>query len=172
MMNLSNILVIHETGGNLSEALRQELSILTSSFCGRVVNFATESFNGRTLAELAATKLAACPGLHALYMCGDVAQILPLIAHLPVEVRLFAVAELCSNVPPEQSTISLGQVPINMHGVGVFFRRFFDRRDYYEAVTREHEFQSLTLADKPGSAFRRGIYLTQVERAHGEEVCE
>lgn len=61
-------------------------------------------------------------------------------------------------------------MPLNFHGVGVFFPRFFDLRDCFERITKEHDFQSLTLSDKPGSAFRRGIYLTRVQQQDDETL--
>ncbi|UFS97535.1 hypothetical protein [Nocardia huaxiensis] len=57
-----------------------------------------------------------------------------------------------------------------VHGVGVFYRQFFDLRDdHFGRVRAEHEFQSLTESTKPGAAHRRGIYLTPVTRC-GDEL--
>lgn len=59
---------------------------------------------------------------------------------------------------------------VNVHGVGVFYRRFFDPgTDYFTRVCAEHEFQSLTESTKPGTAHRTGIYLTPVTRT-GDEL--
>lgn len=52
-----------------------------------------------------------------------------------------------------------------VHGVGVYYRRFFDLgHDYLNAIRTEHAFQSLTESTKPGTAHRTGIYLTPVTR--------
>jgi hypothetical protein len=51
-INLKNVLVLHQVAEDLSEALHKELTVLNNSFCGRVVNFANESFNGRTVSEV------------------------------------------------------------------------------------------------------------------------
>ncbi|WP_228566464.1 hypothetical protein [Nocardia sp. SYP-A9097] len=56
-----------------------------------------------------------------------------------------------------------------MHGVGVFYRRFFDLgADHFGRIHAEHAFQSLTESTKPGTAHRSGIYLTPVTRRGGE----
>lgn len=63
-----------------------------------------------------------------------------------------------------------GRLPLRVHGVGVFHRRFFDPGvDYFERVRSEHVFQSLTESTKSAKAHRSGIYLTPVER-RGEDL--
>lgn len=62
-----------------------------------------------------------------------------------------------------------GKVPINVHNVGVMFRCFFDtQRNYFGEIQSKHSFQSLTESNKPGTAFRKGIYLTNVEKNRGD----
>lgn len=64
---------------------------------------------------------------------------------------------------------SAGADRVNVHGVGVFYRRFFDPgTDYFARVCAEHEFQSLTESTKPGTAHRTGIYLTPVTQTGAE----
>jgi len=61
-------------------------------------------------------------------------------------------------------------VPILVHGVGVYYRQFFDsNRDFFSWINAEHAFQTLTESNKPGTAHRTGIYLTPVKQL-GEEV--
>lgn len=68
------------------------------------------------------------------------------------------------------SRIDPGRVPVRVHGVGVFYRRFFDLgADHFGRIRAEHEFQSLTESTKPGTAHRSGIYLTPVTRS-GDEL--
>lgn len=58
-----------------------------------------------------------------------------------------------------------GRVPVRVHGVGVYYRRFFDPGiDHFNRICAEHEFQALTESTKPGTAHRTGIYLTPVEQ--------
>ncbi len=67
--------------------------------------------------------------------------------------------------------IDLGRVPVNVHNVGVYYRKFFpsDRR-YFDLIRREHAFYSLTEANKPGQAFRKGIYLSRVTGKEDDEL--
>lgn len=60
--------------------------------------------------------------------------------------------------------ISYENVPINVNNVGVYFRNFF-RSDlnYFDIIKKSHEFQTLTDSNKPSNAFRKGIYLSNVE---------
>jgi len=60
--------------------------------------------------------------------------------------------------------INVGEVPINIHNVGVFFRSFFnDNKNYFESLNKEHQFQLLTESNKPGQSYRKGLYLSKVE---------
>jgi len=50
-----------------------------------------------------------------------------------------------------------------VHNVGVYFRKLFSaENDYFDDLTRQHEFQKLRESNKPTPAFRTGIYLTPV----------
>ncbi|MVU76824.1 hypothetical protein GPX89_06130 [Nocardia sp. ET3-3] len=61
-------------------------------------------------------------------------------------------------------------MPVRVHGIGVYYRRFFDPGDdHFGRIRAEHEFQSLTESTKPGTAHRSGIYLTPVTRV-GDEL--
>ncbi|WP_435188943.1 hypothetical protein [Streptomyces sp. bgisy126] len=58
-----------------------------------------------------------------------------------------------------------GRVPLRVHGVGVYYPRFFGLdADHFGRIRAEHSFQSLTESTKPGTAHRSGIYLTPVTR--------
>ncbi|MEW1906634.1 MULTISPECIES: hypothetical protein [unclassified Streptomyces] len=58
-----------------------------------------------------------------------------------------------------------GRVPRRVHGVGVYYPRFFGLdADHFGRIRAEHAFQSLTESTKPGTARRSGIYLTPVTR--------
>jgi hypothetical protein len=65
---------------------------------------------------------------------------------------------------------TLGRVPTIVHGVGVYYRRFFDLDlDLFDRISTEHTFQTLTESNKPGKAHRTGIYLTPITQ-DGEEL--
>ena len=86
-----------------------------------------------------------------------------------------------NNIPIEPPTLenegsiadsceTLGRVPISVHGVGVYYRRFFNLDlDLFNRISTEHTFQTLTESNKPGKAHRTGIYLTPVTQ-DGEDL--
>ncbi|GEM32179.1 hypothetical protein NN3_31860 [Nocardia neocaledoniensis NBRC 108232] len=100
-----------------------------------------------------------------VYLCGDVSAISA--RHVRTAARVFVVREL-SNGPREDESwpvVDSGRVPVRVHDVGVYYRRFFDLgADHFGRIRAEHTFQSLTESTKPGTAHRRGIYLSPVTR--------
>jgi hypothetical protein len=83
-----------------------------------------------------------------------------LIASSPIEDK-GSISDSCG---------TLGRVPILVHGVGVYYRRFFDLDlDLFNRIATEHTFQALTESNKPEKAHRTGIYLTPVTQ-NGEEL--
>lgn len=67
-------------------------------------------------------------------------------------------------------SVSLGEVPISIHGMGVLYRKFFQGSDYFSKIKTEHEFQSLSESNKQSMAFRKGIYLTKVKKEEHSET--
>ncbi|GAA1956531.1 hypothetical protein GCM10009838_10520 [Catenulispora subtropica] len=107
-----------------------------------------------------------------VYLCGDISGISD--HHLDGASRVFVIRELShgddENVDRPWTVIDLGRVPIRVHGLGVYYRRFFGLgADYFGRIRAEHEFQSLTESTKPGTAHRSGIYLTPITRL-GDEL--
>ncbi|MFC5184986.1 hypothetical protein [Actinomadura harenae] len=108
----------------------------------------------------------------SVYLCGDVSGISG--SRLQAADRVFVIRELSHGYREEVDTpwalVDLGQVPMRVHGVGVYYRRFFDLdADHFGRIRAEHAFQSLTESTKPGTAHRSGIYLTPVTR-NGDEL--
>ncbi|MFO0606991.1 MAG: hypothetical protein U0324_27715 [Polyangiales bacterium] len=104
----------------------------------------------------------------AVYLCGDLARADAL--DLANARRVFVVRELSRNAPeaggrPRWPLVDVGRVPVRVHGVGVYYRRFFDPAGgHFRRVCAEHALQSLTESTKPAKAHRTGIYLTPVRR--------
>ncbi|MFD4218159.1 hypothetical protein [Streptomyces griseus] len=100
-----------------------------------------------------------------VYLCGDVSGISD--SQLRAADRVFVVRELSSGygegADAPWAVVGIGRVPLRVHGVGVYYRRFFERdADHFGRISAEHAFQSLTESTKPGTAHRSGIYLTPV----------
>jgi len=140
-------------GGKLeckNEDTKKESENLLKDFCGTVF-----------------TDVSSLPSLanSNVYLCGDIARANGL-AKLEKASRVFVIRELSYNYNDAAwLVVGLGRVPILVHGMGVFYRRFFKpERDYFNRVRAEHAFQALTESTKPGKALRTGIYLTPVEK--------
>ncbi|MFJ9453654.1 hypothetical protein ACIRST_01120 [Kitasatospora sp. NPDC101447] len=102
-----------------------------------------------------------------VYLCGDVSGIDA--RRLRAAARVFVVRELSHGYQEgggaPWTVVGLGRVPVRVHGVGVYYRRFFEPgADHFGRIRAEHAFQSLTESTKPGTAHRTGIYLTPVTR--------
>ncbi|WP_225804547.1 hypothetical protein [Streptomyces sp. NK15101] len=102
-----------------------------------------------------------------VYLCGETSRI---SGHqLRGAERVFVVRELSrdgdEDVDGSWTRIGLGRVPLRVHGVGVYYRRFFGLdAGHFGRIRAEHAFQSLTESTKTGTAHRTGIYLTPVTR--------
>ncbi|WP_437810113.1 hypothetical protein [Sorangium sp. So ce1078] len=105
-------------------------------------------------------------GGKAVYLCGDVSKATAL--DLSAASRVLVIREGSYNYPAGDlawPVVGLGRMPIDVHGLGVYYRCFFDPEvNYVERIRGEHTFQSLTESTKPGTAHRTGIYLTSVRK--------
>ncbi|MFO0575735.1 MAG: hypothetical protein U1A78_17195 [Polyangia bacterium] len=131
---------------------------LLSDFGGTVISGSDVSSGLTSLAQ------------KAVYLCGDLSKAREL--DLSAAARIYVIRELSHGYEEDMalSLVDLGRVPVRTHGVGVFYRRFFDRgADYFSRICAEHTFQSLTESTKPGKAHRTGIYLTPVQQ-DGDEL--
>lgn len=107
-----------------------------------------------------------------VYLCGDISAISS--RHLRAAAQVFVIRELSQGYHEDADTpwplVDLGQVPVSVHGAGVYYRRFFGLgADHFARIQAEHAFQSLTESTKPGTAHRSGIYLTPVTQ-DGDEL--
>lgn len=99
----------------------------------------------------------------AVYLCGDVSKAAAL--DLSAASRVLVIREGSHGDLGPWPVVGLGRAPIGVHGLGVYYRCFFDPAvDYLARVRGEHTFQSLTESTKPATAHRTGIYLTSVRK--------
>ena len=135
---------------------------LIKDFCGSVI----------TIDDLS-SGLPSC-SQKTIYLCGDVSRFSGY--NFNGAERLFVVRELSHSYSEDNDAktwtlVNLGQVPTLVHGVGVYYRRFFDLSfDHFNRICTEHTFQSLTESTKPGKAHRTGIYLTPVKQEDDDEL--
>lgn len=99
-----------------------------------------------------------------LYLCGNVKEIIHQVNLINIKI-INIIKEFSTNFECDHNLINLGEVPINIFNVGVYLRNFFDsEKNYYDLITKNHDFQSLTISNLPNTAYRKGIYLTKVEQ--------
>jgi len=160
MLNLKTNVLLYEC---VKKDHREEVDVLRNDFCGNKYSDITEFNNNINELEPNTT----------LYICGDVNFILNNLSSETVKkvVKINIIGELSYESGNDEENfvdsywieyIFLGEVPINVHGVGVYFKQLFYGDSYYNDITSEHDFQDLTLGKKAGTAFRKGIYLTPV----------
>ncbi|MFV2179592.1 hypothetical protein ACFHW2_18825 [Actinomadura sp. LOL_016] len=80
----------------------------------------------------------------SVYLCGDVSEVGGRRLH--AAGRVFVIRGLAhgyhEDVDKAWSIVDLGQVPVRVHGVGVYYRRFFDLdADHFGRICAEHAFQ-------------------------------
>lgn len=147
---------ILDTNNILVACSKLEDESLIKDFCGSVI-----------AADALSSDLSGVSG-KTVYLCGDLSAIRGL--DLSAAARVFVVGDLSHGDGASWPRVSLGQLPMRVHGVGAYYRRFFDPGcDYFSRICTEHTFQSLTESTKPGKAHRTGIYLTPV-RQDGEAL--
>ena len=102
-----------------------------------------------------------------VYLCGDIDRITDKLVDLKNRF-IYVIKELSYNYNDDSdiyNVIDLGRVPINIHNVGVYFREFFaPGTNYFNVIKNEHQFQKLTESNKSSNAFRKGIYLSHVDK--------
>lgn len=135
---------------------QEEFDYIKDNFCGNVVPLA--DFN-----------ISRCSSNSIIYLYGNINNIIS--QNDFGDKQIIIIEELSSNYENNNryQIIKLGEVPINIHNVGVYFRKFFNSNDnYYDLITKEHQFQDLGISNKPGIAYRKGIYLTPITKYNDE----
>lgn len=95
-----------------------------------------------------------------LYLTGNVEGL-----NFNDNIKVYVISELSTNYTLDLgfNLIGLGNVPINIHNIGIQFRNIFDTNvNYFEELHKEHEFQELTESNKPFNSNRNGIYMCNV----------
>jgi hypothetical protein len=130
-----------------NEKKSQELCDLIENFCGVVIESPSQMQGDFTQKKI--------------YACGDISK----IKDFKLDIPFLIIKEFSHHYEDfsQMKFVGIGNVPIVVCNAGVFFRHFFeDKSDYFNRIRSEHQFQDLTESTKPGMAFRKGIYLTEV----------
>lgn len=103
-----------------------------------------------------------CESYSPVYLAGDAHAILN-----NLKLQSFKVVyDLSYHYDDSMSFVMSAQLPIDVHGVGIFFRNLFFEQSfshYFDKLSSEHKFQRLTLSKMNTAAYRSGLYLSHVE---------
>ena len=107
------------------------------------------------------------------YVCGEIPYSFDYGLKINVikELSTYLDDQITKNVGIKKSCfneISISEVPINIYNVGVYFRNFFPNKNYFNSITSEHTFQELTESNKLGKAYRKGIYITNIDEIESD----
>lgn len=154
-----------------------EIEYLKNNFCGNVIKSNDEinliqnnNDNHNNLDSI-------------IYVCGNIELILD---NYKFDNQICIIKDISVNYDNLRNItntnikiIGLGMVPINIFGLGVYFRNFFDsidengvRTNYFNSIEKEHWFQDLTESNKQSNAFRKGLYITDVKQNEQNEQNE
>lgn len=96
----------------------------------------------------------------ATYFCGDFGDLGP-----GSRDDLRVIRQFSYNYAGADSTVDLGQVPLNIHNAGILFKSYFQPdRDWFTSILAAHALQTLTEGNKAGTSYRKGVYLSNVSR--------
>lgn len=129
-----------------SDETRADFQQLCSDFHGTVADSAADGLNSRKVTT---------------YFCGDFEDFQEKDGGR--RDNLHVIRDFSYNYARAENTVELGQVPLNIHNVGILFKNYFqDDRDWFTAITAAHAFQALTEGNKAGTSYRKGIYLSKI----------
>lgn len=156
---------------NKDERIKIEIEYLENNFCGNLIksqdglNLIKNDYNQEQI----------------IYICGNIDLI---FNTNEFNNQIYIIKEISSNYnnlinlsKSNIKIIGLGMVPINIYGLGVYFRNFFDSVDendvntnYFNLIENEHTFQDLTETNKQSNAFRKGVYITDVKQTEQKDL--
>jgi hypothetical protein len=162
LYNKHMLFCIGNSSDKQSQELTDELNYIKQNFCGILLD------NEEFIEKLSFTNNYNTN----FYFCGDINKILSIVQLTTLQenpsFKLYLIKNLAWNYETDinkfNQIINSGEVPINIHKVGVYFRNLFDSNsDYFEQLNNEHQFQVLKESNKPSESYRKGIYLSKVE---------
>lgn len=155
---MNSLLIIEPLIGVSAETMKK-LPDIKKNFFGKIYN----SIDEFPQQELLPNSL--------VYICGDIEAIFTEVTN--INSKYLIVKELSHNFceTSKYNIISIGEIPINVHNVGVYFKNIFNPDiNIFNELEIAHTFSGLTESNKPfGNSFRKGVYLTKVDKTESGE---
>ena len=134
------------------------------------LDYIKENFYGTVLTKVDELKSYDFKPETICYILGSVGAVYDYIQNKDNKI-ICAVRELSHDHLDSFNYVDVGELPMNIHDIGIFFRKFYNPEiNYFDLIKSEHKFQALTESNKQTDAFRKGIYLTDV--TNGEQGIE
>ncbi len=165
LTNKNIFLFINNESLNFEKIQHNEIEYIINNFCGTTFNNLND-FNKYNC-------VANYDSEHILYLCGNIKMIYEQTI-LNSNQIIYVVPDMSYNYLTcnyKCKFIDIGEIPINIYGLGIFFRNFFTtNKNYYNSIQDEHKFNILTESNKPSESYRKGIYITNVEINNNNEI--
>jgi hypothetical protein len=157
------------------------LKEINEFFCSPEYMFLVKNFHGITVNNLEdlSREIINRPKQCLVYLTGciyqDLRDYIIDVKKNSKEKAVFCIVENFFKLNEEYSDIlayctkaTIGQVPINVHNVGILFPSFFESGNsenphFFKNIQKYHNFQELTESNKEGVALRKGIYLSNMD---------
>jgi hypothetical protein len=146
-----NILIV------INEDKNEKLEYIINNFCGIII----KSFDFDNFVDN-----------QVVYLCGDINEYFMNFEFLD-NIIINVIEDFSYNFSNifKYNLISVEQVPINIENFGLYIKNFFDTsKNFFDLINQEHIFQDLTESNKPSNAFRKGIYLSNIEKNEFDEI--
>lgn len=148
------LIIIKEQLPNLSTFYNKELENIKTKFCGNVF-YDIETFSDHD------------PDAN-IYLCGNIETNYSKIKNVHCKC-IYVIKELSHNYDEHYNLLNIGQVPINIHNMGIYHREFFNSNiNCFDLIQNAHQFQTLRESNKPGDAYRSGLYITKVKEIEND----
>lgn len=156
---------IEEQLKNFGFECQNQIDYIKNNFCGNVL----ENLNNFDL-----DKTNVLDTNIIFYLTGDISINLEFLSKIPNK-KIFVIKDLSFNYTESNEQNyqfgSQGIIPINIFGLGIYFRNFFSSsKDYFNLIENSHAFQELTDSNKPTNAYRSGIYLSKVKELDDNKI--
>lgn len=153
-----NIIIINDKQLEITSYPKDEIEYVKRNFCGQAY-LSPETFSRGIFS----------PDI-PIYMTGDIRKNYSVIPD-PVGLVIYVVRELSYGYDSSFRLIDIGRVPINIFNIGVYFRNFFDqKKNYFDLISKEHEFQTLMESSKEINHVKKGVHITKVEELNPGEL--
>lgn len=167
-----------------NEQFNYEYDNIMQNFCGNIIN------NNNYVNFI--DKIQNLDNTICYYLCGDITLINQWFNNIFSDNfdvnNIYIIGDFSYNIPLFRSNVSIigiGSIPLNMYNCGILLKNVFSDietidtldkyintmnnninidKNYFKDIIEQHNLQNLTESNKLSSAFRKGIYITNINK--------